>query len=123
MVREAEQHADEDKRRRELVETRNQADAMLHTAQKQLEEYGAQVGAAERKTVEDAVSGLREAVSGEDTGRIRERIDTLSQALTRFGEAIHRAAQAQPEDQAAAGGGGDDVVDAEFEEVDRRKRG
>jgi molecular chaperone DnaK len=123
MVREAEQHADEDKRRRELVETRNQADAMLHTAQKQLEEYGAQVGDAERKTVEDAVSGLREAVSGEDTGRIRERIDTLSQALTRFGEAIHRAAQAQPEDQAAAGGGGDDVVDAEFEEVDRRKRG
>jgi molecular chaperone DnaK len=123
MVREAEQHADDDKRRRELVETRNQADAMLHTAEKQLQEYGARVGDAERKGVEDAVSGLREAVSGEDTGRIRERIDTLSQALTRFGEAIHRAAQAQPEDQAAAGGGGDDVVDAEFEEVDRRKHG
>jgi molecular chaperone DnaK len=123
MVREAEQHADEDKRRRELVETRNQADAMLHTAEKQLEEHGARVGDAERKGVEDAVAGLREAVSGEDTGRIRERIDTLSLALTRFGEAIHRAAQAQPEDQATSSGGGDDVVDAEFEEVDRRKRG
>jgi molecular chaperone DnaK len=124
MVREAEQHADEDKRRRELVETRNQADAMLHTAEKQLEEHGARVGDAERKAVGDAVSALREAVSSEDTGRIRERIDTLSQALTRFGEAIHRAAQAQPEDQAASGGGGeDDVVDAEFEEVDRRKHG
>jgi molecular chaperone DnaK len=124
MVREAEQHAEEDKRRRELVETRNQADAMIHTAEKQLEEHGAQVGPAERSPVEDAVAALREVVSGDDTGRIRQRLEALSQALMRLGEAIHRAATAQPEQPAPSGGGGDDeVVDAEFEEVDQRKHG
>ena len=68
MVREAEQHAEEDKRRRELVETRNQADAMIHTAEKQLEEHGGRLGPAERSPVEDAIAALREAVSGDDTG-------------------------------------------------------
>jgi molecular chaperone DnaK len=130
MVREAEQHAEEDKRRRELVETRNQADAMIHTAEKQLQEHGGQVGAAERNPVEEAVAALREAVSSDDTGRIRQRLEALSQALMRLGEAIHRAAAAQSEAQApsggeaaAGGGGGDDVVDAEFEEVDKRRHG
>jgi molecular chaperone DnaK len=101
---------------------------MIHTAEKQLEEHGTRVGDAERKAVEDAVSALREASSGQDTDRIRERMEALSQALGRFGEAIHRAAAAQSEQQGAAAGqastGGDeDVVDAEFEEVDRRKHG
>jgi molecular chaperone DnaK len=130
MVQEAEQHTEEDKRRRELVETRNQADAMIHTAEKQLQEHGGQVGAAERDPVEEAVAALREAVSGDDTGRIRQRLEALSQALMRLGEAIYRAAAAQSEPQAppggqaaAGGGGGDDVVDAEFEEVDKRRRG
>jgi molecular chaperone DnaK len=128
MVQEAEQHAAEDKRRRELVETRNQADAMIHTADKQLQEHGGQVGAAERNPVEEAVAALREAVSGDDSGAIRQRLEALSQALMRLGEAIHRAAAAQAEPQGPAGGeaaagGGEDVVDAEFEEVDRRKHG
>jgi molecular chaperone DnaK len=127
MVREAEQHAGEDKRRRELVEARNQADAMIHTAEKQLQEHGARVGDAERRPVEDAVAALREAVSGDNTAGIQQRLEALGRALTRFGEAIQRAAAAPPEDQAASGGqasvGDDDVVDAEFEEVDRRRRG
>jgi len=127
MVREAEQHAEEDKRRRELVETRNQADAMIHTAEKQLQEHGSQVGAAERNPVEEAVAALREAVSSDDTARIRQRLEALSQALMRLGEAIHRTAAAQSEAQAPRGGeaaaGGDDVVDAEFEEVDKRRHG
>jgi molecular chaperone DnaK len=130
MVREAEQHAAEDQRRRELVETRNQADAMIHSAEKQLEEHGGELGAAERNPVEEAVAALREAVSGDDAGRIRQRLEALSQALMRLGEAIHRAAAAQAEPQApaggeaaAGGGGGDDVVDAEFEEVDKRRHG
>jgi molecular chaperone DnaK len=132
MVQEAEQHAEDDKRRRELVEARNQADATIHTAEKQIQEQGGQVSDAERRPVEEAIAALREAMSGDDAGRIRQRLEALSQALMRLGEAIHRAAQAQaqPEAEAASGGGGepsggggDDVVDAEFEEVDRRKHG
>jgi molecular chaperone DnaK len=127
MVREAEQHAEEDKRRRELVEARNQADALIHCAEKQLQEHGQRVGEAERKLLEDAIAALREAVGGDDLGRIRQRSEALSQAFSRFGEAIHRAA-AQPDQQPASGGeaagnGGDDVVDAEFEEVDKRRHG
>jgi molecular chaperone DnaK len=123
MVREAAQHAAEDRRRRELVEARNQADALTYTAEKQLQEHGARVGDTERKAVEDAVSALRDAVSGDDLNRIRQRTDALSQALTRFGEAVQRVAAAPGADQAASGGSADDVVDAEFEEVDRRKHG
>jgi molecular chaperone DnaK len=125
MVQEAEQHAEEDKRQRELVETRNQADATIHTAEKQLKEHGGQVSDAERRPVEEAITALREAMSGDDAGRMRQRLEALSQALMRLGEAIHRAAQAQaqPEAQAPSGGGEDEVVDAEFEEVDRRKHG
>ncbi|HZA67453.1 MAG TPA: molecular chaperone DnaK [Geminicoccaceae bacterium] len=128
MVQEAEQHAEEDRRRRELVEARNQADTILYTAEKQLQEHGAQVSDAERRPVEDAIAALREAVSGDDVNRIRQRTEALSQALSRFGEAIHRAAAAQPEEPAAAAGGqastgGEDVVDAEFEDVDQRRHG
>jgi molecular chaperone DnaK len=74
--------------------------------------------------VEEAIAALREAVSGDDAGAIRQRLEALSQALMRLGEAIHRAAAAQPEEPAAAGGGGqDEVVDAEFEDVDQRRHG
>jgi molecular chaperone DnaK len=129
MVKEAESHAAEDRRRRELIEARNQADAAIYTAEKQLQENSDRAGEAERKAVEDAVATLREAVAGEDVERIRQRLDTLTQALSRFGEAIHRAATeptsgAGSSGAAGASGGGDEgVVDAEFEEVDDpRKR-
>jgi molecular chaperone DnaK len=125
MVREAEQHAAEDKRRRELVEARNQADAMIYTAEKQLQEHGSRVGEAERKLVEDAMAALRDAVAGEDIERIRQRTEALSQVLSRFGEAIHRAAAAAEQAGGAeqpARGGDDNVVDAEFEDVDERRR-
>jgi molecular chaperone DnaK len=127
MVREAEQHAEEDRRRRELVEARNVADTTIYTAEKQLEEHGGRVSDAERRPVEEAIAALREAVSGEDTAGIRQRLEALSQALMRLGEAIHRAAAAQPEEPAAAGGqastADQDVVDAEFEDVDQRRHG
>jgi molecular chaperone DnaK len=125
MVREAEQHAEEDRRRRELVEARNQADATIHTAERQLQEHGGRVSDAERRPVEQAIAALRQAVAGEDTAGIQQRLEALSQALTRLGEAIHRAAAAQPEEAARgqAATGGDDVVDAEFEDVDQRRHG
>ena len=128
MVREAESHAAEDRRRRELIEARNQADAAIYAAEKQLKEQATGLGDAERKAVEDAVTALREAMSGEDMTRLRERMDALAQAMTRFVEAIRRGAAAtQTADRAAAGdkpsgAGGEGVVDAEFEEVDSDKK-
>jgi molecular chaperone DnaK len=127
MVREAEQHAEEDRRRRELVEARNQADATIHAAERQLQEHGGRASDAARRPVEEAIAALRDALSRDDSAGIRQRLDALSQALMRLGEAIHRAAAAQPEEPAAAGGqssaGDDDVVDAEFEDVDQRRHG
>ncbi|NUB07282.1 molecular chaperone DnaK [Azospirillum sp. Vi22] len=138
MVKDAEAHAEEDRKRRELVDARNQADAAMYTAEKQLQEHGTRVSETERKPVEDALNALREAVGGDDIDRIRQRIDTLSQALTRFSETIHRAADTgtrSAAEQAAAanaspsgssgggaGGGSEGVVDAEFEEVDDQNR-
>ncbi|NUB25212.1 molecular chaperone DnaK [Azospirillum brasilense] len=132
MVKDAEAHAEEDRKRRELVDARNQADAAMYTAEKQLQEHGSRVGETERKPVEDALNALREAVGGDDVDRIRQRIDTLSQALTRFGETIHRAAadtgtrsaaeQAAAANAGPSGGGSEGVVDAEFEEVDDQNR-
>jgi molecular chaperone DnaK len=128
MVKEAEANAAEDKKRRELVEARNQADAAIYSAEKQLQEHAAKTTEADRKPVEEAIAGLREALSGDDLDRIRQRTEALMQAVMRFGEAIHRAAQAAPGAEAAQGAGqaaggrpsgaGPEVVDAEFEEAD-----
>ncbi|MCK8786555.1 molecular chaperone DnaK [Roseomonas sp. NAR14] len=129
LVREAEQHAGEDKRRRAAIEARNQGDALLYTAEKQLQENGGKVDAAERQGLEDAIRQLRDVLSGDDADRIERQTEALSQALSRFGEAVHRGAAGQDMSAgqgSSAGngaGGTDNVVDAEFEEVDTRKRG
>ncbi len=128
MVREAEQHAAEDKRRRAAVEARNQGDALAHAAEKQLQEHGGKVGGAERQTLEDAVKQLRDALPGDDADRIQRQTEALSQAFARFGEAVHRNAGAQQAEASGttgftpAGAGNDNVVDADFEEVDDRQR-
>jgi molecular chaperone DnaK len=131
MVREAEQNAAEDKRRRELIELRNQADSAIYTAEKQLREAGAPVGDDAKKPVQDAIAALREAIAGDDPERLRQRMEALASAMTAFVQAAERARMAQT-DRAAAGnkpgaaagggGGGDEVVDAEFEEVDGDQR-
>jgi molecular chaperone DnaK len=128
LVREAEQHADEDKRRRAVIDARNQGDTLVYTAEKQLQENGSKVGNAERQALEDAVRQLRDVLSGEDAERIQRQAETLSQALSRFGEAVHRGGTAQEATGSGAAGGtsatgNDNVVDAEFEEVNDRKRG
>jgi molecular chaperone DnaK len=131
MIREAESHASEDRRRRELVEARNEADALIYTAEKQLQDNGAEAGESERRMLEQAISGLKEALSAEDIHRLRAQTQTLAQALSRFGESLHRAAAAgaggQAQGQTASERpsgepGQDDVVDAEFEEVDKNRR-
>ncbi|HEY2527566.1 MAG TPA: molecular chaperone DnaK [Xanthobacteraceae bacterium] len=127
MVKEAEVHAAEDKRRRELVEARNQADAAIYTVEKSLNEAAGRAPPNVKSEVEQAVSQLKEAMKGEDVKSIKQATDRLSQAATKLGEAMNAAAS---NSAAAAGGsaqggsaqGEADVVDAEFEEVDKRGR-
>jgi molecular chaperone DnaK len=133
MVKEAEANADADKKRREVVEARNQLDALVHATEKTLKENGDKVGAGEKADVEAAIAGARQAMEGQDADAIKAANDRLSQAAMKMGEALYKAQQAA-EQQGAAGGeqggpggsaGGnpdDKVVDAEFEEVDPNKK-
>jgi molecular chaperone DnaK len=127
MVRDAEQHAEEDRRRRELIEARNQADAAIYTTERNLKELGERLNAADRRDIEAAIAALRQAAAGEDIGAIRRQIEALSAAAMKLAEAMRREAPAGAEEAASGGaaGGSDKVVDAEFEPVDEnadRKR-
>ena len=134
MVRDAEAHAEEDKRFRELVDTRNKADGMIHAVERSLKDLGEKVDAAERAKVESAISDLRTALKGDDRNVIEKKTEALAQASA--GIAQRAAGQAGPEAPAggaegassgSAGGasgqsGREDVVDAEFEEVKDKGR-
>jgi len=128
MVKEAEAHAEEDKKRRALVEARNQAESLTHSTEKSLAEHGDKLEAAHKAAIETALSDLKSAVAGDDTGRIEAKSRALAQASTKLGEAVYKATQGQAGgagDQTATskGAAGDDkVVDAEFEEVDEQRR-
>ena len=138
MVKEAESHAEEDKKRRALVETRNQADNAVHATEKTLAEFGDKVGAEDKAAVEADLAALKSAMEGDDAGEINAKLEALQQSSMKLGEAMYKAQQ----DEAAAAGsseGGeasgsgaesdgaettksDDVVDADFEEVDDQDR-
>jgi molecular chaperone DnaK len=133
MMREAQEHAGEDKKRRELVETRNRGDAQVHEVEKALKEHGSKVGAPERGVIEAAVVDLKEALKGEDAEVIRAKTDALMQASLKLGEAMYKgmnpdggaggADGATDGGARADGGAGDsDVVDADYEEVDEDKK-
>ena len=130
MVDEAEQHAEEDKKRRELVEARNHADALIHTSEKNLKEFGDKVSEDEKQAIENAVKDLREAVEGDDTEAIKGKTEALAQASMKLGEAMYKASQeaeaadAEPTDAGTPPPGestDSKVVDADFEEVDPDK--
>ncbi|MCC5861457.1 MAG: Hsp70 family protein, partial [Gammaproteobacteria bacterium] len=133
MVRDAEAHADEDRKFRELVETRNQADGLLHSTEKTLAELGDKVTAEENTAIESAMEGLREALKGDDHAAIEEKSRALAEASAAmaqrvYGEQAAAGEGAAPGGDAGAEGGArrdDDVVDAEFEEVkdDDKKSG
>jgi molecular chaperone DnaK len=134
MVRDAEAHAEEDKRFKELVETRNKADGLIHAVEKSLQTLGDKADGAERAKVESAVSDLRTALKGDDRNAIEKKTEALAQASS----AIAQRAYAEQQGGGTAGGpeaaGGaagaqhagagakDDVVDAEFEEVKDKGR-
>jgi molecular chaperone DnaK len=123
MVKEAESHAEEDKKRRELVETRNQAEALVHSTEKMLRDFGDKVAAGDRSTVEAALAELKTAIQGEDTDLIKQKIDALAQASMKLGEAMYQASQGGAtgtggsDGPDAASGSPDNVVDVDFEEV------
>lgn len=124
MVKDAEANADADKARRESVEAKNQAETLIHSAEKSLEEYGDKVSEEERNEIELAISGLKEAVEAEepDSEEIKAKSEVLATASMKLGQAMYEAAQSEAaEADAAADAARDeqeDVVDADFEEID-----
>ncbi|MEO5337192.1 MAG: molecular chaperone DnaK [Magnetospirillum sp. WYHS-4] len=128
MVKEADKHREDDKKRRDVVEARNHAEALVHTSERNLKEYGDKVGTAEKAAIEEAIKALREVMDKEDAEEIKARTETLGQAAMKLGEAMYKATQAEgaaPEAGPQAGGneaaGDSKVVDADFEEVDPNK--
>ena len=126
MVKEAEEHAGEDKKLRELVEARNAADSLIHQSEKSLTEHGDKVDAADKENIETAIAELREVKDGDDVEPIQTKTQALAEAAMKLGEAMYKAQQeeaaaSEAASEAAAGDGSDgaeEVVDADFEEVD-----
>ena len=122
MVKDAEANAAEDKKRREAVDAKNHADALVHSTEKALAEHGSKVEESERRAIEDAVSDLKEALKGDDAEAIKAKSNTLAQASMKLGEAMYKQqAEADAARDAAKDAAKDDVVDAEFTEVDDDK--
>jgi molecular chaperone DnaK len=120
MVSDAETHAEEDRKFRELVDTRNQADGLIHAAEKTLTEAGEKASSEERLAIENAVSDLKTALESDD----KDAIDTKTAALGEASSGLAQKLYAEQAAEASADGGdgaesADDVVDAEFEEVDK----
>ena len=124
MVQAAEAHADEDKKRREEIEVRNQADSLAYSVERQLAEHGDKVPAADKAEIETAIKEVREALKAEDLPRVQQASEALTRASHKMAEVLYRESQAKTAGTAAGGGaqakgkGGDgDVVDAEFEDL------
>ncbi|HXL64538.1 MAG TPA: molecular chaperone DnaK [Xanthobacteraceae bacterium] len=126
MVKDAETHAEEDKKRKAQVEAKNHAEALVHSTEKTLAEHGSKVGEAERRAIENAMADLKEALKGNDGDAISAKTNTLAQASMKLGEAMYKqSAEQQPGSGGSDGGTEskkDDVVDAEFTEVDDDKK-
>jgi len=120
MIKDAEANADEDKARRELAEAKNQAEALTHKAESDLKEHGDSLTDEQKQDIEDAVKAVREEAEGENAEAINEKIQTLTAAVMKMGEAIY-ANQSGDDSEAAADSSDDDdddIVDAEFEDVE-----
>ncbi|MCT8989205.1 molecular chaperone DnaK [Chelativorans sp. SCAU2101] len=123
MVKDAEANAAADKKRRETVEAKNQAEALIHSTEKSLKDYGDKVSEDDRKAIENAIAELKTASEGDDLEAIRAKTAALAEASMKLGQAVYEASQADSTAQAdgASSGGtkaNEDVVDADFEEID-----
>jgi len=128
MVKDAEAHAEEDRKARELAEARNQADAMIHNVRKSMKELGDKLGAEDKDRIEAAIKELEETARGDDRDAIQKKTDALMEASHKLAEQMYKATQeagaaggAGAESGAGAGADKDNVVDAEFEEVKENK--
>jgi molecular chaperone DnaK len=128
MVKEAEQFAEEDKKRRASAEAKNNAESLIHTTERQLAEFGDKVEPAVKSEIETAIAEAKTAVESDDPDQMTEKTNALAQAAMKLGEAMYKAQQAETEAAAGADSGTsgpaegqaaeEDVVDAEFSEVD-----
>jgi molecular chaperone DnaK len=135
MVKDAEAHAADDKKRRAVVEARNHADALIHESEKQFKEHGDKIGAGERQAIESAIAELKSVKDGDDAEAITAKTNALRESTIKMGEAMYKAAQQAGAAGAAAdgeapggatngsGGAKEGVVDADFEEVDENRKG
>ncbi|MBY0406213.1 MAG: Hsp70 family protein, partial [Rickettsiales bacterium] len=129
MVKEAQANAEEDKKRRALVEAKNQADGLIHSAEKNLKEHGDKVPASDKAQIEKDVQSLKDALASEDVTRIEQQVEALTQSTMKLGEAIYKAEQAGAASAAPQGDANanpqaandEGVVDATYEEVDDKK--
>ncbi|MGD0283162.1 MAG: molecular chaperone DnaK [Dissulfurispiraceae bacterium] len=129
MMRDAEAHGEEDKKKKELVEVRNQADTLVYSVEKSLKDYGDKVSESEKKDIEAALEKCRQAKdTGTDVAQIRAAVDELTKASHKIAEHVYKAAQGQPGSGPETGGGEqkakspeEEVVEAEFEDVDKNK--
>src|SRR5512136_930270 len=127
MVRDAESHASEDKKKRELIENRNHADSLIYSTEKSLKEYGDKIDEAEKKKIEDAIAALKKTMDGNDADAIKKGTEELTQASHKLAEAVYAKAAPhgaeQPGEAPHEGGGKDEnVVEAEFEELKEDKK-
>jgi molecular chaperone DnaK len=122
MVKDAESNKEEDKKKREAVDARNQADTLIHSTEKNLKDHGGKVSDADKKAIEDASANLRNALKGTDVEEIKKKTQDLVQASMKLGEAIYKSQQGAkpedaPKDAKKEDTKDDNVVDADFEEV------
>src|SRR5262249_28444822 len=126
MVKDAEAHAEDDKKRKEVVEAKNHADALVHATEKALSEHGSKVADDERRGIENAMADLKEALKGDDVAALQAKTNALAQASMKLGEAMYKqqaeAASGGEAGEGAEAGKKEDVVDAEFTEVDDDKK-
>ena len=126
MVREAEENADADKVRRELIEAKNQAESLIHATEKSIEEHGDKVDPSTIEAIELAVAALKDELENDNTDKIKSGIQNVTEASMRLGEAIYKASQEgddqSPMDMGQEDQGDDDILDADFEDLGDEKR-
>ena len=125
MVKDAEENAEADKERRELIEAKNQAESLIHSTEKSMEEHSDKVDPTTIEAIELAISALKEELETEDAGKIKSGIQNVTEAAMKLGEAIYKASQDDGENTDKEPGSADfddNIVDADFEDLDDEKR-
>ena len=120
MVQDAESHAEEDKEKREGAESRNQADALVHSTEKNLNEHGDKIADEDKEKITEDLEALKSAISDDDNQKIKEKTETLAQSAMKLGEAMYKSTETGADNQSPSNSSaseGEEIVDADFEEV------